>query len=1336
MDINNELQQINTFVKGMNTDVSDALMDSSQYRYAENVRLTTDKDENTGELRPIEGTSIYSNLSGYGDIIAMTSVRNVLIVITRSTNRDYIVVKDLSENPRWDTWRQCFMTVQEEHFGDRISLVTRWESDNNVKLYIADGVHPLMYVNIMAGTEGSWSESEGIDSISGVKNVFINQPTARVSGNRGNLNAPKIQYAYRLYNIGGATTTLSPVSNLVVLYKSDTQGYETPDENGKYTINKSITVTLPENTTDCEYVQIFRISYASAGNPIVSLIYDDVYTPSYLDTGYEIQSVDYTEFLSYIRFNIVPQIIESKNDYLFSANINDVQSEMDINYKDVDLSCITLTVDTSRTVKVNNKNQRRFDDSSNNERVQIQSLKPGEVYRYGAILYDSKGNHTSARFIADITAPQLTDQFITKDGEWYIFYQIGVKVSINWDALLGQCSDCQAVEIVRCKRTVDDMYTITQGIAGYPLMIYDGSQHEKTNVLCSPGVLSTSRFAVTGHMKFENTGDPTTPEMRAQWTQPDTFAISDDYFLLFASPEYVYQKDDIKDIIETSSIKITHDAIARSPITNDGYDQEDKDYINTYRISSIYDQYDHGVPYCLYKIPETTGEIGTELCYQFLYNNYIRYLSDNEAPTYRDDQNMPDDYYAFIYSAWIAGHFAFKSWEKNDKTNYPGYINPRALFIPKVHTSVSEYTIHTLSQPDEKIIDGNIGYAEVPECNKLFDGSIIVGKEKRSLGPQSSYMNWILPISYDTDENSDGIFNSYHGYIRVPEEDLDNDDDEIWDYYSAFQAHGGQYTYPIGSTGECMIIKQTFATGFRTLNPSDGIAADIVSIKRTDVIPYGGSQTTDLSTYTSYGNVILRSSGVTEDVVYDGDCFPGVFVYNASHAWYAPLGGGVAQMNVQMVPLYSYIDLAGTFGDLFPNMTQENKQWIQDVAGTVGNFVQENAAYEYNTEYNLDPTAMAYMSIKYTSIDSATFDTRVYHSALKNNNEYIDSWLSFSPNNYIDVDTRFGQITNMRLFKDKLLFWQEHAVGILSVNERTVLNDLENNDIVVGTGGTLQRYDYISTVYGMKFQQYEAEVQSNTTQYWWDGYNKEILAYGGGMELVPMTKIKGITNYINQRNETSHPSLSYDTKYDEVLAHVVGDDTLVYNEQIQAFSSVYTFDPTYRAIVNNKLYAVPQNSSEIYEYNTPQVEGYSLLFNKPIFPKVRIVINKNNIYTKTFDNLTFGGRIYKGSLQTIENWPMERVDGEYIKGEHLNSPMHHLIFTFETPLKQKSAIRGDKATSVDEYDYRLAIPRNGSDVEYGNRMRGKTMQCEIASDYNSTDFSLQYIITKFRMSWS
>ena len=55
MDVNNN-QQINTFTKGMNTDVSDMLMDNSQYKYAENVRLVTNTDGNSGELRMVDGT--------------------------------------------------------------------------------------------------------------------------------------------------------------------------------------------------------------------------------------------------------------------------------------------------------------------------------------------------------------------------------------------------------------------------------------------------------------------------------------------------------------------------------------------------------------------------------------------------------------------------------------------------------------------------------------------------------------------------------------------------------------------------------------------------------------------------------------------------------------------------------------------------------------------------------------------------------------------------------------------------------------------------------------------------------------------------------------------------------------------------------------------------------------------------------------------------------------------------------------------------------------------------------------------------------------------------------
>ena len=80
MDINNN-QQVNTFVKGMNTDVSDALMDSSQYRYAENVRLVTNTDSNSGEIRVVEGTKEFTDYFRTIGIKTMCSIRNLLVVV-------------------------------------------------------------------------------------------------------------------------------------------------------------------------------------------------------------------------------------------------------------------------------------------------------------------------------------------------------------------------------------------------------------------------------------------------------------------------------------------------------------------------------------------------------------------------------------------------------------------------------------------------------------------------------------------------------------------------------------------------------------------------------------------------------------------------------------------------------------------------------------------------------------------------------------------------------------------------------------------------------------------------------------------------------------------------------------------------------------------------------------------------------------------------------------------------------------------------------------------------------------------------------------------------------
>lgn len=62
------------------------------------------------------------------------------------------------ENTNWGIYKfqdnssqtiKCIFGPCTVELGSQLSLVTRWESYTNVKLYIADGVHRLMSINLM-----------------------------------------------------------------------------------------------------------------------------------------------------------------------------------------------------------------------------------------------------------------------------------------------------------------------------------------------------------------------------------------------------------------------------------------------------------------------------------------------------------------------------------------------------------------------------------------------------------------------------------------------------------------------------------------------------------------------------------------------------------------------------------------------------------------------------------------------------------------------------------------------------------------------------------------------------------------------------------------------------------------------------------------------------------------------------------------------------------------------------------------------------------------------------------------------------------------------------------
>lgn len=1367
MDINDN-QQINTFVKGMNTDLSDALMDSSQYRYAENLRLSTDVDENTGELHLIEGNKVLESYNK-GKIKAMIGCRDIIVVVDESSYiYKHTVGKEYATGE--DQWPVVFDPDGGSFFNgsNEVSLVIRYESSKLINLYVADGIHSLMSINIADG-----NLVVGFDGVQQSENIYLPQLSASItSSTYGSIPPAKIQYIYRLYKVGGSATTLSQISRIITLYKNENQGYDDATAYASYSVKLDLKSDI--KTLDYDKMQIFRISYQQVGQvPITHLIYDNDIISTYIDSGRNEEETDIATLLSYQKLDIHPKVIESKENYLFAANFSYTQDDTDKYFEDVDTCAYSSgqttdweTFGENRQFQQSNilnydeqywhnkeggiggtgkfiswkyaKEEVIIDNNKTSNDRPTNSLRRGEVYRYGAILYRSNGTRSSVKWIADIMSPDTAEYIPEKIGSYYKMYRIGIRFNVNWNAIADK--DCENIEIVRVPRSITDKISISQGIIGSPYRIYKMKSGEilnsslplenffdRTTYICPTGLFCNNKMFATALSGFGSDDYRVNNSLNVAYT--------DNQHLVFASPESVYSTEEVSllDIYSKCILQIKYNNnIPFTIIESERHYNGGKLDLPTPGPDT---QYSWDTP------PSEKKE-------DFWY--FVRPES-KEYSGHAFSFYVLSESYGISNALLYGGLSAVKSLSEGTATSEKGGVSigttDKDIHDAKIDDGVDIYgkclyqssgpaisVYHSSVVPQEKTTDllnttysiKNYAQIDVPKYDQFLEDTdtVIFKNNQTILSTGTSYVGWSAPLIFDAIDDVGEIY----------ENDDPFDPDECYISETSF-------LYPCGSTGAGLILElddqQFEPVGIENWK----LVTQTANLKNMSANPYGGYYTRNNSQYVSYGYTIGKEDSQKD--VFDGDCYLGIFVYNASKAWWNDLViNGVANCAVYSVPLESDIDLSATCGDLFTNIDSKKTKsyYVQDSEINIPQYTQTLPAYLYNTAYSSIPTALSYSSVEYTKISANDYDHRIMHSNPKVDNSLIDDWTQFQAMNYIDVDSRYGQITNMRLFKDKLLFWQEHATGIVSVNERTVLNDLDDNQIVLGTGGVLQRYDYISTTYGMKPNQYQAETQSNTTQYWWDGYNKEILGYSEGMSLLPLTKTKSVTNYINERQESAHPCLAFDSKYDEILAQVVNNETIAYNEWAQQFISVYTFMPLYRTNISNMLFVASEN--DIWVQNEPNNPTESYLFNEPAKPMLKYVINSNSSFVKTYDTMTFGGRFYQGSELVEQNIDMYDVkpSPQYVRNDHTNSPMKNLTFTFDTPLKQHGEVNGADAISVNEYDFRLAIPRNeqkeGGVPKYGNRMRGKTMQCKLESDSNSTDFSLQYIITKFRISWS
>ena len=1025
------------------------------------------------------------------------------------------------------------------------------------------------------------------------------------------------------------------------------------------------------------------------------------------------------------------------------------------------------------------------------------SLRRGETYRYGIIFTDKKGVSSPVKWIADITVPDIHingfQTFINgiRKRELSVM-PIGVEFKIhdiNNDSIYSY-------EIVRCNRGSNDIRIISQGVLSRPVikMYMDNSIH-KDQYYTPSGFLTTNRLNIdppynrgggnndlidtnyrVNNFSNQNLFQFVSPEF--SYTNKSIVDFIDKsnvkldilkyLFSLNSDNKYVEQTLNVTNSLTFLKQEITSispfnstDFVCNNgigsyslspfkPIVKKGktlsLDTTNQMYTNAllYNNLTINDQISniYGVRKAIidisrdvlmkdYECSVVTPEINTlqtktyndiDQAQKIKYQYFKLYCQSNSILV---NDNDPSNPYNSFYATQDDKLAAYEVVKHNVKNQYG--INSKQISESLKWNDLFEVKNDKTEQKfsDKLNLVGEHGFCNVVCWGEYNEKPKNIVKEDIHLVNLAMYALGGTSLLFTID----GILKKeLNKNDKILSETIGADNILIM----SENAQDGTFTTKEYEATEKVLNHYAYKNTDNFINFGNYIQPSLFGTFLCNITknctPYGGytKAAKDNSKYYSYSDIKEFNNNIDNYIdVFDGDTYIGPFEYTSAHKVSNRAIGLLTTMNVQYaIPVESSINMYIDHGYKFSRNTKNTLvSWIQEEPANVdGVFKQQTPQYLYNTAYSLTKTiGQKYSTISYDTKDKQFYPYRCRYSEKKENGELEDSWQNFKAANYIDVDPNYGKITGLKRFKNNLMFWQEKSFGAFSVNERTAVTDNNNHEVLLGSGGLLSRYDYISTTSGLEDNAFAYAITTQSL-YWIDVFNTVFCQYNGGGDYSQISITKNINTAVSREYrlggnaQIKRYKVLTDPRYNEVYFKSEGG-VFVFNELQQVFTSRYSYDGSCDSIAGKYDTFIADNVG--IRKNIVSLSGTNHMHDEvTISFGLTCVVNAQPNFVKVFDNVRFGAT--EGMAKRF-NVSYTVNDGKELK-------------------QSTYSVNPNKDISNRYYDYRYAVPRMKYPYDliqqYGSRLRGKAVYCNIGGEASFDDMQLHYITTKFRALWS
>jgi hypothetical protein len=441
--------------------------------------------------------------------------------------------------------------------------------------------------------------------------------------------------------------------------------------------------------------------------------------------------------------------------------------------------------------------------------------------------------------------------------------------------------------------------------------------------------------------------------------------------------------------------------------------------------------------------------------------------------------------------------------------------------------------------------------------------------------------------------------------------------------------------------------------------------------------------------------------------------------------------------------------------------------YITSSGSTGAKYYQQEDLYQYNPAYSRQSEVQLFFAENLNLKKQQEFDCRIRASSRKTNGEFTDSWSKFLVLTYIDINTNLGEITKLINFKNVMYGFQNNGVGVASIDDRSIVQSTTATSIVLGNGDVLPRYDYISMNAGTKHQ--FSVIPSEEAVYFFDSTDRQIKVMSGSSGSI--SDSFGMKSYIYNNtdglllsNDNPYSGFGvngyYDDRYNEVVMSfhkgltrgnivLVSDYfTISFNEALKAFTGFYSFASPIYIRHYSKIFSTDReiklyntNSDAIYLHN---FGNYNTFYENKYKSKINLVVNDNYAYIKVFDSI-----LWECDVDDISNNMLENFF-KYIRcfNNYQNTDWHELVFN-TTPAVGKQ-INYDRRERI----YSFQFPRNIVDQQitsnpnifdtlflqnvnrpFRERLRDKSLNVEMVYDNpDNKKFSSQVLTINYRIS--